>query len=995
MNTQQISRVLVSIIFVVVSFYSTAQYWQQEVNSVIDVELNPTKNQLNATIEIEYINHSPDTLHEIYFHLWANAYASKESNYVKQQLALGNKEPYIHEKTQFGGIDGLAFMVDGVSANYSIFENQADVAILKLNEPLLSGESIHITTPFQVQLPPLISRMGVDNGVYSITQWYPKPAVYDQAGWHPMSYLDLGEFYSEFGSFDVKITLPSSMVVAATGELKTESERNWLSQLAKETELGIKNEYEFATANFLKNRYGKKTIRYQQDFVHDFAWFASNDFLLLETHSDTNNKEGEPILIQSYFLPDSVFQWEKTNEIIANAVRFMTEKVGNYPYQNYKAVSGSVGAGLGMEYPMITIIGENYNDLALKGTIVHEFIHSYFQGVLANNERLYAWLDESLTSFYTEWFLAKEVNVTHLNFEEGRAVNDWLYSNQKSKPIQTNAEAYNDIQYYDSVYARGAKALNYLMEYLGEVRFTNSMKKYYKAWQFKHPLPSDFQTAFATETDNLDWWSKELLHQNRSLDYQLVSVKEGRAVVKNKGEVAAPFTLDLVKENQIIKTIWVDGFKGINEIELPEDWQEVDLIRIFHRPIYYETNRLNNTRSVSNKKNVPLKIRSFLALNQPDSIGFMRNVFVAPLLGWNASDKLMFGGVVTNSKLIKKPFEYEVYPLFSLQTKDLNGLAKAEYHILPKQDWLNEVTMFASTRHFNYLKSDKYELEYYRNELGVEVALNHEDEFPTDLAKHLRASTVVNLVEPRGYDPIQMKTVKKPLEPATFYNLEYSRKNKRKINPNQFSVKAQGHNDFVKAYASYQYRYDFAKPNRFVRFRSFIGSVLFSRETMPFSANFLATSRTGTSDYDYSQLMFSRERPIDFASNQIVTADGGLKIARSYATLGEVYGKTMAAINLESTLPIQLPIGQLFAYADLAAFDKVVETNDQKTAMLYDAGVSYQVNDFVKVYYPVLLSKIFKPETDIEPYGVKEKLSFELSINPFQLKTKLREKPIF
>lgn len=992
MNVQRIARTICSSFLLVLPFSLLAQYWQQEVHSKIEVELHPETNRLNATIEIEYINHSPNTLHEIYFHLWANAHSSKETKYVEQQLALGNKEPYVNADKQFGSIDELSFMVDGISAKHSIFENQKDIAVLKLNEPLLPGKAIQITTPFQVQLPPLKSRMGVDGHLYSITQWYPKPAVYDHEGWHPMSYLDIGEFYGEFGSFDVKITLPSNMVVAATGELQTESEIDWLGQIAQATQKGIENDYEFEQAKLIKNRHGQKTIHFQQDLVHDFAWFASKDFFVLEELSNVKNQNDDNILLQSFFPEESVFQWENTNNILKNSLQFMTDKVGIYPYQNYKAVGGTLGAGSGMEYPMVTIIGENYNDLQLKHTIIHEFIHSYFQGVLGNDERRFAWLDESLTSFYTEWLLAEEVDVKTLNFESGKEIHDVLYSNQKSLPIQTNSENYNDFQYYESVYSSGAKAINYLREYLGDEQFTNSMKSYYQNWQFKHPSPSDFQKAFATEKDNLNWWLQDIIQQNKPIDYQLVSVKNGIATVKNKGEVAAPFTLDFVKDNQIIETTWVDGFSGEQNIELSTNWQDAETVSIFQRPIYFETNRANNARTINNKKVSPLKVNSFWSSNYVDSIGKSQPIFVSPILGWNASDKFMLGGMITNTRLIKKPFEYEIYPMYSLHTKDVNGLAKVEYHIPSKKDWLKEVDVFASTRHFNFLKSDKYELDYYRNEFGAELKLNHKEEFPTYFDKRLKASAVVNLVEPRGYDPILMQTVKKPLEPVVFYNLQYNRKNERAINPNQLNVSVQGHQDFAKASASYQYRYDFAKPNRFVRFRSFLGTVIAKSDEMPFRANFSATSRTGLADYDFSHLMLSREMPIDFASNQIYEADGGLKVARSYATLGEVYGKTMAAINLEPTLPIELPFGQLFAYADLVAFDKVVETNDQKAAMLYNAGVSFQIKDFIKVYYPLLLSDEFKPETDIEPYGFKEKVSFQLNIRPFEMKDKLRKK---
>ena len=209
-----------------------ADYWQQQINYDIDVNLNDETNELTGFMELTYINNSPDELKYIHLHLWPNAYKGQVTALAKQLLQNGDTDFYYSKASERGYIDQLQFVADGQPLKLGRDEKNPDLAVLYLNKPLKSGASVLISTPFHVKLPLAYSRMGHQKQRYQITQWYPKPAVYDQTGWHPMPYLDDGEFYSEFGNFDVSITLPKSYVVAASGELLTLEEQKWLDEKA-------------------------------------------------------------------------------------------------------------------------------------------------------------------------------------------------------------------------------------------------------------------------------------------------------------------------------------------------------------------------------------------------------------------------------------------------------------------------------------------------------------------------------------------------------------------------------------------------------------------------------------------------------------------------------------------------------------------------------------------------------------------------------------------
>ena len=240
--------------------------WQQHVSYKIDVKLADETNNLIGNISMVYTNNSPKELTEIYMHLWPNAYSNRNTAFAKQHLENGKTDFYFAKPEEQGSIDSLNFKVNNANINWKL-TNDVDIALLTLNEPLKQGQSITISTPFNVYLPKVYSRMGHEKQLYCITQWFPKPAVFDVNGWNPISYLDQGEFYSEFGSFDVSITIPKNYVVAATGNLQNEEEKLFLNTLA--TKPAVEYEVPPVSSNAFK------TLHYIKDSVHDFAWFAS------------------------------------------------------------------------------------------------------------------------------------------------------------------------------------------------------------------------------------------------------------------------------------------------------------------------------------------------------------------------------------------------------------------------------------------------------------------------------------------------------------------------------------------------------------------------------------------------------------------------------------------------------------------------------------------------------------------------------------------------
>jgi len=411
-------KLLHLILFTLTFFLSHAQstYWQQQVNYYIHVTLNDTDNSLTAFEKMEYVNNSPDTLFYIWIHLWPNAYKNDRTAFSEQLLKNGSTDFYFSKEQERGYINQLNFQVDSVAAVLEIDSSAIDVARLILPRPLPPHSSIRITTPFHEKLPYNFSRGGRVGQTYQLTQWFPKPAVYDRKGWHRMPYLDQGEFYSEFGNWEVSITLPDNYVVAASGDLQDTSELQHLKDIGKQKPSSQKNyrlfqqllsgveKKERPAPEMLMPVSSKnlKTLTYILNNAHDFVWFASKLFLV---HFDTLQINDRPIDVFSYYNPWDEEYWRNSVEYMKDAVRFYSKKIGEYPYNTVSAVAGNAAVNSGgMEYATITLITMTGSQQDLDATLAHEIGHNWFYGILGTNERDHAWMDEGINEFYQQQY---------------------------------------------------------------------------------------------------------------------------------------------------------------------------------------------------------------------------------------------------------------------------------------------------------------------------------------------------------------------------------------------------------------------------------------------------------------------------------------------------------------------------------------------------------------------------------------------------------------
>lgn len=678
--------------------------WQQEVNYTLKVTLDDQSHMLRGSEEFVYTNNSPNTLEFIYIHLWPNAYKNKHTALARQLMMSGKDYLFRNDPEYQGFIDSLNFEVGGISAQLTYDAKHIDIAKLTLPKPLAPGDKVVVKTPFRVKLPSgQVSRMGHIDQTYQITQWYPKPAVYDEAGWHPMPYLNQGEFYSEYGTFDVSITLPENYTVGATGDLQTEREIKRLNLLAEYNGVSSRNpdvDWSNIDKHYENSESSRvmKTLRYTQSRVHDFAWFADKSFRVLK---------GEVILPQSgrtvttwaMYTENSADFWKPHSlEYLHDGILKYSQWNGDYPYNQVTAVDGTISAGGGMEYPNVTVIGNVSTKEELEVVIVHEVGHNWFYGILGSNERDFGWMDEGLNTLNEMRFVAEKypentrlsdmaggfarklgfVGLSHK--DEGDVLYRCMASFGVDQPMHTHSADFSQPNYGGVMYQKTGLVFHYLKAYLGDSLFDLCMHTYFDRWKFRHPQPQDFRAVMEeVSKQNLGWLFDDLIETRKVADFKLVGVKKSGSgmdvKVKNVGPVDGPVGVQSIRNGKVLESVWVSPEElkkagGVVKLPTLADTVMVDADRDIP-----EVNRNNNMWTEGGRE---FKWKFGTGNDLPNE----RNHYWLPAVGWNQYDRMMLGLVLHNTSLPAPKLRYSLVPMYSFGRKNLSGLGDISYNPL-------------------------------------------------------------------------------------------------------------------------------------------------------------------------------------------------------------------------------------------------------------------------------------------------------------------------
>ncbi len=999
----------------VISIAQTGRdFWKQEVNYRISVSLDDVHHSLDGYAEIEYVNNSPDDIREIYFHLWPNAYSNDSSALAKQFLSINNLKFFNSKESERGYISKLQFKAGGKELEMIPDSIHIDICKIILTDPLKSGDRIIISTPFYVKIPSAkFSRLGHIGESYFITQWYPKPAVYDRFGWHPMPYLDQGEFYSEFGSFDVSITMPKNYVVGASGDLQTESEIEFMNKKAAAAEKlnEFPNDHSFPASDP-----EMKTIVFKQVNVHDFAWFADKRYHVMKSEADLPHSK-KKVTTWTLFTNHKPELWKEAIAYVNNAVYYYSLWNGDYPYKNCTAVDGTVAAGGGMEYPCITIINTPASAFELEDVIVHEVGHNWFYGILGTNERDHAWMDEGINSFYELRYIETRIAEGKLQnlkdeygldqfgkiiFSENFGFRDsWLLQylltarTHNDQPVDTHSEEFTELNYGFSVYVKAALIFYHLKNYLGDSLFDSCMKAYFETWKFNHPYPDDLRKIFESRTGkNLSWFFDDLLKTNKKLDYAVTGIRRSETEpgknnfivsIKNKGGVKAPFSISGINKNgNIQSTRWIEGFAESAEINF--NCTGCHSLLIDADKNFPEINRRNNdirTYGVFRKWQLP----GLLFIGRPEPSD-RPQIFFLPALGWNNYNKMMAGVVLYNKFIPHKNLEYSFIPLYAPRTKNFAGTGKISYTIYPERAFFHHMDISAGVQHFafNYQKvyaSDQDAVFWYFTSVPLELKFQLRKSEPRSvIQRYVKLRSINTWQDQSVYDGFDVR--KKNIF-ITYQQAIYHYENTRSFDPYRINFTIENGKKYGKAMLEANYRFSYNSIRRGVNIRFFAGAFLYHNTNDPVY-NFHLSSSPGYRDYLYDHIFAGRNEADGILSQQMMANGGGFKILSAIGSSDRWIG----ALNFSADLWRKLPLA---FYFDIGTYHAAWEKNAELQKLAFDGGLKILlIRNVAEIYLPLFKSSDISNSLDANDVKYKSQIRFLFDLNllnPFLIRDRV------
>ncbi|HEU5153250.1 MAG TPA: M1 family metallopeptidase [Gemmatimonadales bacterium] len=526
-------------------------YWQQRVDYRISAKLDPVRNELVGSETIHYVNRSPDALPYLWMFLEQNMC---EPGSITNRL---NQPPLVFLGSVFdfsckgfhGGLTLEAVRNLGRELPREVFGTTMRVDLPK---PLPPGGMSDLEIRWRFPVPDYGGgRMGHDGTLYEFGQWYPRMAVYDDVrGWNHEPYIGAGEFYLEYGRFDVSISLPATYVVAATGRLQnpltvlTAAQRSRLAKArTSDTAVAIITADEAGDAAKTRpSTRGNLTWRFSADSVRDFAFAAAPNF-----RWDASGYNG--IYVHTFYRPQAQL-WTEANHIVREAVKYYSEQWYPYPYAHISSIEGPIE---GMEYPMMTFDPTGPVRIDLQWVLAHELGHQWVPMIVGSNERLYPWMDEGFNTFIDLANAAKyfqgtpygdsiEVHPLHLYADHSKP--------GQEQPLITRPVESRDL--FWTAYQKPALMMQTLRyEVLGKSRFDSAFRAYIKAWAFKHPTPADFFRIMRDESGmDLDWFWRGWIYTTARLDQAVDSVvrtedRGANVYLSNRGTMVMPAEIRL------------------------------------------------------------------------------------------------------------------------------------------------------------------------------------------------------------------------------------------------------------------------------------------------------------------------------------------------------------------------------------------------------------------------------------------------------------------
>jgi hypothetical protein len=551
-------------------------YWQQRVRYGIQAELDPVSTEVRGTERIVYFNRSPDTLRTAVLNLYQNIFTPGvtrnrfvpvfDGGITLQRVAVGG-EALADRTAETTGFPA--------SAGYAV---RGTLGHVTLPAPIVPGDSAVFEVAWRFKVPPKGAfRTGWEDALggraFVVGQWYPQIAVYDDLrGWDDTPYLGDGEFYLEYGDFEVALTLPAGWIVGATGELLNAGEvlspatrAHLAAALAADTGTVV-GEADFArNAATAPGTGGRLTWRFHAVQVRDFAFATSDHYRWEVAHADVPAELGRTrrVAVHSLYRPGAP-GWDQARRYGAHAVGFLSRRLAAYPYPQVTVAEGPIG---GMEYPMMVFIPRSPSAQGLQSVIAHELGHEWFPMTVGSDEASYAWMDEGINT-YDEELAVADFFPGSTPWRDDLAGYLRVAGQDNEVPLMRHTDLVSPYgARIVAAYAKPAVVLRALRGVVGDSVLARAFRTYVREWSWRHPQPWDFfHTVERTAGRDLTWFWQPWWFGTGTLDQAITRVEPVsggvRVTVRDVGDVPMPATVTVTS-----------GDAGRTAVEIPvEAW---------------------------------------------------------------------------------------------------------------------------------------------------------------------------------------------------------------------------------------------------------------------------------------------------------------------------------------------------------------------------------------------------------------------------------------
>jgi len=885
-------------------FFGIILSYSQNQSIEIKASLNPKDKTISIIQQTTFYNYSKDTLQEVYFHNWMNAYKNRNTPLTKRFIEDYDKRFYFAKDKERGFTQIKSMVNPKDNKPFSYEEYQNDVLKIALSKPLLPQDSVVIKISYTVKIPAAkFTEYGYTQNGYNLKYWYLSPVVYNNK-WEIMHNYNMDDLLSYPTNYDIQFSVPNDYFLSS--DLKAINTTNH-------------------TYHLVGNNYNDVNIVIEKD--NSFKKYHTKNINIITNINETK---------LAHKLKESIAQRQ---------IDFIENILGKYPHKNLlinKTVYDKNPVyGLNQLPKIFNPFQPTFTfDLKLFKALSNQYINNS----LVTNRRTNYWLNDGLQTFlmfkYVEKYYpeikamgaisniwgVRSYNLAKLKFNDKYAfVHQFAMRKNLDQALNTTADSLSTFNRKIVNKYKAGLGLIYLEDYLGEEIIHKGIKDYFKANLLQINKKNSFKNILSNySSKDLNWFFGDYIHTNKKIDYTIKKVKiKGDSIkisIKNKSDFTVPISLYGLKNKQIKYKKWIPNITDFKTITIPKDnYDNMVLNKEFKYP---EINLNNNWKKVKPSLfNRPLQLRFMKDIDNPNYNQLFYNIEY----DYNYYDGIILGTRIGNQTLIKKKWIFNIKPTYGFKSEQINGSFNAFYTLYPKEKSIYKFRSGITYSRYNYAP----DLSYQRTSPFISIDFKRKS--LRDVGGKYISARYLNIKKEIAQDSVALES-----DNYAVLNIRLGKYKPEIIHNISYNTDLQISKKFSKLAFVLQYR-KLRKNNTQIDLRVFAGSFIHNKTT----STFFDFSLNRPSDYLFDYNYFGRSEDTGFLSQQIIISEGGFKSFFKQNTANQWMISSNNSIGIWRWIEL---------YGDIGVY----KNKDFNPQFKYDSGIRLNfIQHFFEVYFPI------------------------------------------